>query len=157
MFESLAIKDSRGMALVKRVCVVVISVYFVIGMIALYRALVQVHRVELNSAETLRDDSAVSATVLSYGRTPVDLRLELVQQTHSETLATRQLAKNDWALLDPRIRSFTETVVLPRDVLDKFADGKAVLRATVIGRLQLGHMPAPVIREQYVEIQHRPE
>ena len=157
MFEALAIKDTRGIALVKRVCLIVISVYFVIGMIALYRALVQVHRVELNAAAPLRDDSAISATVLSYGRTPVDLRLELVQQTHTETLATKQLAKNDWALLDFRIRKFTETVVLPRDVLDKFADGKAVVRATVTGRLQLGHMPAPIAREQDVEIQHRPE
>ena len=153
MFEGVAVKDTRGIAIVKRVCVVVISVYFVIGMIALYRALVQVHRVELNSAQTLRDYSPITATVLSYGRVPVDLHLELVQQAHTETLATKQLAKNDWALLDPRIRKFTETVVLPGDVLDRFDDGKAIIRATVTGRPQLGHLPAPVVYEQVVEIQ----
>jgi hypothetical protein len=153
MFEGVAIKDTRSIAIVKRVCLIVISVYFVIGMIALYRALVQVHRVDLNSAETLHDDSSISATVLSYGRTPVDLRIELVQPAHTETLAVKQLAKNDWALLDPRIREYTETVVLTDDVLDRFAGGKAILRATVTGRLQLGHLPAPVVREQVVEIE----
>src|SRR6185503_10082615 len=116
-------KDTRSIAIVKRVCLIVLSVYFVIGMIALYRALVQVHRVDLNSAETLHYDSSISATVLSYGRTPVDLRLELVQPAHTEALAVKQLAKNDWALLDPRIREYTETVVLTGDVLDRFAGG----------------------------------
>lgn len=153
MFEGVTIKDTLGISLVKRVCLIVLSVYLVIGMIALYRALVQVHSVKINSAETLRDDSAITATVLSYGRTPVDLRIELVQQTHSETLAVKQVAKNEWALLDPRIKEATQTVVLDGNVLDRFADGKAVLRATVTGRLQLGHLPAPVVREQVVEIQ----
>jgi hypothetical protein len=153
MFDEVTIKDSRGVALAKRVCLIVLSVYLVIGMIALYRALVQVHSLKINSAETLRDDSAITATVLSYARTPVDLRIELIQQAHSETLAVKQVEKNEWALLDPRIREATQTVVLDGNVLDRFADGKAVLRATVTGRLQLGHWPAPVVREQVVEIQ----
>jgi hypothetical protein len=155
MFEGLTNEEIGGIALIKRVCLVVISVYFVLGMIALYRALVQVHSLEINSAETLRDDSAVTATVLSYGRTPVDLRVELVQPAHSETLVVKQVEKNQWALLDPRIKEATQTVVLSDNVLDRFADGKAVLRATVIGRLQLGHLPAPVVREQVVEIRRR--
>ena len=154
MFEDVAIKDTRGIAFVKRACLIVISVYFVLGMIALYRALVQVHNLENNSAETLRADSAISATVLSYGRTPVDLRIELVQPAHSETLAVKQVEKNEWALLDPRIKKATQTIVLTGNVLDRFADGEAVLRATVTGRLQLGHLPAPVVREQVVEIRH---
>lgn len=155
MFEGVTIKDTRGIALVKRVCLLVISVYVVLGLIALYRALVQVHSLEINSAETLRDDSAVTATVLSYGRTPVDLRIELVQPAHSETLVAKQVEKNEWALLDPRIKEGTQTVVLTDNVLDRFADGKAVLRATVTGRSQLGHLPAPVVREQVVEIRRQ--
>ena len=154
MFEDVAIKDTRGIAFVKRACLIVISVYFVLGMIALYRALFQVHNLAINSAETLRADSAISATVLSYGRTPVDLRIELVQPAHSETLAVKQVEKNEWALLDPRIKKATQTIVLTGNVLDRFADGEAVLRATVTGRLQLGHLPAPVVREQVVEIRH---
>ena len=155
MFEGVTIKDTRGAALVKRVCLIVISVYLLIGAIALYRALVQVHSLEINSAATLRDDSAITATVLSYGRTPVDLRIELVQPPLNETLAVKQVEKNEWALLDPRIKEATQTVVLTRNVLDRFADGKAFLRATVTGRLQLGHLPAPVVREQAVEIRRR--
>ncbi|HVF24017.1 MAG TPA: hypothetical protein VM941_13100 [Pyrinomonadaceae bacterium] len=155
MFEGLTNEDTRGITLVKRVCLIVISVYLVIGLMALYRALVQVHSLEINSAETLRDHSAVTATVLSYGRTPVDLRIELVQPAHSETLVVKQVEKNEWALLDPRMKEATQTVVLSDNVLDRFADGKAVLRATVIGRLQLGHLPAPVVREHVVEIRRR--
>lgn len=155
MFEGVTIKDTRGVALVKRVCLIVISVYLVIGVIALYRALDQVHSLEINSADTLLADSAISATVLSYGRTPVDLRIELVQPPHSETLAVKQVEKNEWALLDPRIKEATQTVVLTGNLLDRFADGKAVLRATVTGRLQLGHLPAPVVREQVVEIRRQ--
>ena len=152
MFEGVGIKDTRGIRLVKRACLIVISVYVVIGLIALYRALVQVHSLEINSAETLRSDSAVTATVLSYGRVPVDLRIELVQPAHSETLALKQVEKNEWALLDPRIKEATQTLVLKDNVLGKFADGKALLRATVTGRWQLGHLPAPLVREQVVEI-----
>jgi hypothetical protein len=155
MFEGVAIKDTRGITLVKRACLIVFSVYFVLGLIALYRALVQVHRLEINSAETLRDESAVTATVMSYGRVPVDLRIELVQPAHTETLVVKQVEKNEWALLDPRIKEGTQTVVLTDNVLDRFADGKAVLRATVIGRSQLGHLPAPVVREQVVEIRRQ--
>lgn len=44
------------------------------------------------------------------------------------------------------------SVVLTGNVLDRFADGKAILRATIKGRLQLGHLPAPVVHEQVVEI-----
>lgn len=152
MFDGVTIKDTRGIALVKRVCLIVLTVYVTLGLVALYRALVQVHSVEINSAETLRDDSAITATVVSYGRTPVDLHLELVQQAHRQTLAVKQVEKNEWALLDPRPSEATQTVVLTSNVLDKFADGKAVLRATVTGRLQLGHLPSPMIREQVVEI-----
>ena len=155
MFEAVAIKDTRGIALVKRACLIVISVYFVLGMIALYRALVQVHSLEINSSETLRDNSAVTATVLSYGRTPVDLQIDLVQQAHSETLVVKQVEKNEWALLDPRMKEATQTLVLTENVLDRFVEGKAVLRATVTGRLQLGHLPAPVVREQVVEIRRQ--
>ena len=155
MFEGVTIKDTRGIALVKRVCLIAISVYVVIGMIALYRALVQVHSLDINAAGTLRDDSAVTATVQSYGRTPVDLRVELVQQTHSETLVVKQVEKNEWALLDPRMKEATQTVVLTDNVLDRFADGKALLRATVSGRRQLGHLPAPVVRERVVEIRRQ--
>jgi hypothetical protein len=155
MFEGVTSKDTRGIALVKRVCLLLISVYVVLGLIALYRALVQVHSLEINSAETLRDDSAVTATVLSYGRTPVDLRIELVQPAHSETLVVKQVEKNEWALLDPRIKEGTQTVVLTDNVLDRFVNGEAVLRATVTGRLQLGHLPAPVVREQVVEIRRQ--
>ena len=155
MFEGVTSKDTRVIALVKRVFLIVISVYVVIGLVALYRALVQVHSLEINAAETLRDDATVTATVQSYGRTPVDLRIELVQQTHSETLVVKQVEKNEWALLDPRMKEATQTVVLTDNVLDRFADGKALLRATVTGRLQLGHLPAPVVREQVVEIRRQ--
>lgn len=63
MFESFATRDTRAIAWVKRACLV--SVYLVIGMIAAYRALVQLRSFELRSPAVLQPGSAVSATKCS--------------------------------------------------------------------------------------------
>lgn len=154
MFESLAIRDTRAIAWVKRACVIVVSVYLVIGMIALYRALVQVHSLEVQSPDVLQQGSEVGAMVVSYARTPLDMRIELVQDGHSEIIAVQRVSKNEWSLLDPRTRHSSQTAVLTDDLLARFAAGKAIVRATAIGREQLGHLPPPGVRERVVNIQH---
>ena len=135
---------------VKRACVMVAGVYLVIGMIAAYRALVQVHSLEIQSAEVLEAGSEVKATLVSYARVPLDWRIELIQDGHSEVIAVQRVPKNEWALLDPRPRESTQTVVLTDDILGRFTEGKAIVRATVDRRQQLGRHPPPVVREQVV-------
>ena len=153
ILESTAIRDARATAWVKRACLIVVSVYLVIGMIAAYRALVQVRSLEIQSPDVLREGSEVSATVVSYARVPLDTHIELVQDGHSEIIAAQRIPKNEWALLDPRTRESSQTAFLTADVLKRFAEGKAIVRATVIRRQQLGRHPPPVVSEHVVNIQ----
>ena len=152
MFESTAIRDTRAIAWVKRACLIVVSVYLVIGMIAAYRALVQVRSLEIQAPEVLRPGSEVSATVVSYARVPLDAHIELVQDGHSEIIAVQLVPDNEWALLDPRTRESSQTALLTADILKRFVEGKAILRATVIRRQQLGRHPPPVVSERVVNI-----
>lgn len=152
MFESSAVRGTRAIAWVKRACLVVVSVYLVIGMIAAYRALVQVRSLEIQSPDVLQAGSEVSATVVSYARVPLDVRIELVQDDHSEVLAVYRVPKNEWSLLDPRPRESSQTAVLTAGVVVGFAEGKAIVRGTVIRRQQLGRHPSPVIRERVVQL-----
>jgi hypothetical protein len=153
LFESSTIRDTRAIALVKRACLIVVSVYLVIGVIAAYRALVQVHSLEVQTPDVLRQGSEISATVVSYGRVPLDVRIELVQDGHSEIIAAQNVPKNEWSLLDPRTRTSSQNTVVAADMLDRFAQGTAIVRATVIRRQQLGRYPAPVVTERIVRIQ----
>jgi hypothetical protein len=152
-FVTPAIRDTRAIALVKRVCVIVASVYLVIGMIALYRALVQVHSLEIQSPHVLQHGSSATATVVSYGRVPLTLQLELVQEDHAEIIAFQRVPTNEWSLLDSRTREWSQTVVITDELLARFNDGQATIRVTAIGRQQLGHFPQPVIRAQFIALQ----
>lgn len=154
MFESPGIRDTRAIAWVKRACLIVVSVYLVIGMIAAYRALVQVHSLGVQSPDVLRQGAAVSATVVSYARVPLDVRIELVQDGHAEIVAVQRVPKNEWSLLDPRTRASSQTVFITGDLLKRFAEGQAILRATAIRRQQLGRHPPPVVSERVVNLQH---
>ena len=153
MFSSRPTRETRWLVILKRTCVVVVICYLVLGMIAFYRAVTQIHSLEIQSAGTLHTGSAVTARVVSYARTPIDVRIELIQDARSEIVAVQRVQKNEWALLDPRTREATQTAVLTDDLLSRFADGKAVLRATAIGRLQFGRLPPPLVRELPVNIQ----
>lgn len=152
MFQ-IEVRETRWLVFLKRACVIVIAVYLVIGMIALYRAVTQIHSLELQSDGVLRKGSAVKATVVSYARVPIDLRIELIQDDHAELVAVQQVQKNEWSLLDPRTREATQTAVLTDDLLGRFESGKAIVRATAIGRLQFDRRPPPMVREVFVDIQ----
>lgn len=152
MFDR-SIRETPWLVLLKRACVVVVGIYLVIGMIALYRAVTQIHSLELQSDGIVRGGSAIRATVVSYARTPIDVRIELVQEAHSEIVAVQRVQKNEWALLDPRTREATQTAILTDDLLERFEGGEAIVRATASGRAQFGRLPSPLVREQAVNIQ----
>jgi len=154
MFESRTIPEARGIVLLKRVITIVVSVYLVIGMISAYRAFYQVRSVDIQSPDVLQGGSQISTSVVSCARGPVDVRLELVQDGHSATIAALRVRGNDWALFDPRTQHGSQSIVITADVLKQFANGKAILRATAIGRPQWGRLPPPLIRERVVNIQH---
>lgn len=153
MFETRAIPEARGIVLLKRVFTIIVSVYLVIGMISAYRAFYQVRSVEIQSADVLQSGSVISTNVVSYARGPVDVRLELVQDGQSATIAAMRVRGNEWGLLDPRTQRGSQSIVLTDDVLIQFANGKAIVRAIAIGRPQWGRLPPPLIRERVVSIQ----
>jgi hypothetical protein len=130
-----------------------VGAFLLIGMVSAYRAWVQVQQLGLKTSErTLRNGSTVETEVASSGRTTVDVHLELIQGTHSETLAVLNVRGNEFGFFDPRSKQATQRVTISDDVLTRFQAGEAHLRATAIGRHQWMRLPPPVVRELRVEI-----
>jgi len=153
MFDTLTIRDARPIAVMKKTFQIGVAAYLVIGLIAGYRAWYQVHSLDLNSGEqTLHNGSAINTKVVSYARTPVTVKLELIQGTHSEVLSTRGLRGNEWGFFDPRPKQATQSFILPSETLAHFQKGPAILRATATGCKQLQRLPPPVVRELTVAI-----
>ena len=153
MFESLAIRDARPIALLKRVSQVIVVAFLLIGAISSYRAYVQVRSLDLNSSgRQLQAGSLIHADVVSSGRAPVDVRVELVQGPHTETIEELHIPDNDLAFFDPRPQKAFLTVILNQELLARFQAGAATVRATAIGREQWTRLPPPTVRELAVEI-----
>lgn len=153
MFDSLTIRDARPIAFMKRAFQIVIGAYLVIGMIAGYRAWYQVHSLDLNTSDqVLRAGSTITTKVVTYARTPVSVKLELTQGSHSEVLSTRGVRDNEWAFFDPRPQRASQTFILPTETLAHFQPGPAQLRATATGCPQLSRLPPPLVRELAVDI-----
>ena len=154
MFDNLTIRDTRPIALMKRIFQVGVVAYFAIGLTAGYRAFFQIHSLEVSANDQmLRSGSVITTKVVTYARVPVTVKLELIQGAHSEELLTRGVRDNEWAFLDPRPQHASATLIITPDVLGRFQNGPGRLRATAIGRMQLSHTPPPVVREVAVEIQ----
>jgi hypothetical protein len=94
----------------------------------------------------------VRVEVVGSGRTTIDVRVELTQGAHSETLSTLRLNGNEWAAFDPRPTKGSYTVLLTPEQLSRFHAGAAKVRATATGRPQWTRLPPPVVREAAVEI-----
>ena len=153
MFEALAIKTARPLLLLKKICLLVVGAYLAIGLTAGYRAYHQIKSVDLEAPTTLRAGTSIKAVVVSYGRTFVDVQLELIQGQQTELLYTHRIPNNKWAFLDPSTLQVSITTMLTEAVTQKFQPGPATLRATATGLPQLGHVPPPMVSELVVEIQ----
>ena len=153
MFETQVIKPLGAVVVLRRICTPLLAVYLVIGMIAAYRAWYQVRSLNLSTSNLiLRAGTNIESDVVSYARTPVDVRIELIQGTHIETISFQHVTDNEWAFFDPRNQRASQTTILSADLLARFAPGQAQLRATAIGRPQWMRLPPPVVRELTVEI-----
>jgi hypothetical protein len=153
MFESLDSKESRALALLRRAALAFLALCSVTALASGHRAYFQVRALELRvDAPVLRAGSVVETEVVSSGRTHVDVRVELVQGSHAETLAVQSVRGNEWGSIDPRTRRASQRIVLTPEVLSRFREGAAVLRATATGRPQWMRLPPPTVRETAVEI-----
>ncbi|HEV2861223.1 MAG TPA: hypothetical protein VGX48_09465 [Pyrinomonadaceae bacterium] len=133
---------------------------FVVACVALaalsgYRAYFQVRAVELETGGgVLRGGSVVRASVVTSGRTFVELKLEVSQGGRTETLAAREVPKNYFAAVDPRSQRASVEASLTPETMSSLRAGPAVLRATATGRPQWLRTPPPEVREAAVEIRH---
>jgi hypothetical protein len=156
MFESTLSRESRLILLLKRAALVLLALCFVTALASGYRAYYQVRSLELRlDGPTLREGSVIRVDVSGSGRTTIDVRVELMQGGHSETLAVHQMRGNEWASFDPRPRRASPTVVVTPEQLARFTDGAATVRATATGRPQWMRLPPPTVREGGVEIRRQ--
>ena len=157
MFDPMPLRDTRPIALLKRAMLIFVAAHVVILGISGYRAYFQVHSLELKSTtRILHKGSAIETGLVSYARTPVYLRIEMIQGGHAETLGRQTLLPNEWSLYDPRTQSGELTITLTPELLARFQAGAAVVRATAVGCPQWTRLPPPVVRELAVEIQRQP-
>jgi len=157
MFDSLTIQDARPIVWLKRVFVFVIVVLLVIGAVSSHRAYFQVRSLELSAPHALSIGSVVKTSVVSSGRTMVDVDVDLVQATHSERLLHLHLTGNKPGFFDPRTQHGSESLTLTAETLSKFQPGPARLRAVATGREQWTRLPPPTVREMEVELVLIPE
>ena len=154
MFSSPPNSLPRPLLFLKRAGQVLVVTYLIIGAFATWRSYYQVHSLNLQvDNSVLRPGSMITANLVSYARNRIDVRFDLVQDKHIQTLGSQQVPGNEWALLDPRIRTAAPVVVLSRDVLDQFEARPVVVRITATGRPQWGRTPPPVVREMVMNIQ----
>lgn len=168
MFAPLPNQRPLVLVLLRRLCLVVLGAYLVIGLISAYRAWYQVKSLDLKltgfgsvvrpndrraeSVVGIMNGSVFEADLVSYARTHIDVRLELIQGGNVETLGFGTLPGNEWGFWDPRTRQRSFRGVLTNEVLSHFQSGKATLRATATGRHQWMRLPPPVVREMTIEL-----
>src|SRR5215204_6049251 len=155
MFETKLIPEARPIAILKKVFVGVVIALLVIGAVSSYRAYVQVKSLQINASQILRAGSKVDLSLVSSGRTTVEVNVELIQNSHSQTILTMQLKGNDLGFFDPRTKSADKSEIITSEQLNEFQPGSATLRATATGRHQWMRLPPPIVREMVVEIQRQ--
>ena len=153
MFNSLTIRRSRPMVWVKRLLVFVIVGLITVEIVSGYRAYHQVRSLELSAPATLAEGSIVNTSVVTSGRTWVDVELDLIQGTHSERLLALRVQKNELGFFDPRTQQASENITLTRETLSRFQRGNARLRCVATGLLKWTILPPPTVREIEVMIQ----
>ena len=142
------------MMVLRRVILPLLGVHFTLALWSGYRAIVQVFSLNVQlSSPTVRPGATVGYDVVSSGRAPVTVTLELVQGPRAETLAVRRVATSIDPAYDPRTKKGSASVVLSAAQLARFAIGPAAVRATALGSSQWLRVPPPTVREVAVTIE----
>jgi hypothetical protein len=140
-------REERAMVVLRWMSAAVLSLYAFFGLISAYRAWVQVKSLELRaSGHELHRGSSITVHTVSWARTTVTVRVELVQDGRSDTLRVQRIQSNHVASLDPRTRSAWLYVVMGQLELERFHAGGATIRASAIGGPQWLRTPPPLVR-----------
>ena len=141
------------MRVLQRVVLILALLYAAVGAWSAYRAWVQVRTLELRVvSDNVRPGIPALVEVVTSGVTTVDVKLELVQAAHSETLSTLRIVPARQAFFNPRIRQGTMMPSFTPEFLAHFQAGPAVVRATATGRRNWLMTPGPVVKEVAVVI-----
>jgi hypothetical protein len=158
MTHSRYFRDPPSIAVVKRMALAVVLAHATLASISAYRAWVQIRSLDLRvSRAVLGPGTAVDAQVVSWARTWVSVRVELVQDGRVSTLARVRVPPNHEGVYDPRWRRASLRVGFTAARLEPFHPGPALVRATALGGPQWLRTPPPRVREVGVQIPSRPE
>jgi hypothetical protein len=139
--------------LVRRAILASLIFFLAAGAWSSYRAWFQVKSVHIELADRdLRGGGTARVDVVTYGRVPVDVRVEMIQDARSETLAVQRVSAHHDGFFDPRTIHGSLSVVLSPATLSHFHAGPGVLRATARGRPQWLREPPPLVEEIPVQI-----
>lgn len=152
IFNSKVPAVPRWMTFFKRTVIFVVALHLLIGLISSYRAYFQVHSLKITTGNVLQEGSVIQTEVVTYGRTPVDVRLELIQNGRIVNFHEHHVVANEFGFYDPRTQSDSFTAVITPELLVRLESGAAVLRATAVGRHQWMRLPPPVVREVHVNV-----
>lgn len=144
---------SRLIRVFKRVAIIVVLLYGAVAAWSVYRAWVQVRSLELRVvSDNVRPGIPALVEVVTSGVTVVDVKLELVQGPHTETVATLRIVPARQPFFNPRIRQGTMMPSFTPEFLAHFQPGPAIVRATATGRRKWLMTPGPVVRDVPVVI-----
>jgi hypothetical protein len=152
MFETQPIPEARPIAVLKKLFVVVIVSLLVIGGFSSYRAYIQVKSLDIQADQVLVDGANIYMSVLTSGRTTVDVDVELIQGTYREKVYSLQVHGNELGFFDPRTIYVLDRRAMTGKQLAGFQTGAATLRATATGRHQWMRLPPPTVREITVQL-----
>ena len=103
LFAELASPETRGLVFLKRAFLAVIVFHLLIGLVSSYRAWFQIHSVNLKASENvIHEGSIMQTSVVSYGRTSVDVTMELIQGGSVVALDQQRVRPNEFGFYDPR-------------------------------------------------------
>lgn len=132
--------------------IAVLTVHVPLACYSGYRAIVQVYSLKLRVPSELHAGSRLGYDVATSGRTPVRVRLLMIQGTRAETLTVGLVRDHENASYDPRTIHASEDVDLSTSMLAGFSGGPAVVRGIAVGGPQWFRTPPPTITEASVLI-----
>ena len=132
----------------RNVAVAVFLVNLALALVSGHRAIWQVQRLDVRASDpVLRPGVRLSAAIQSSGRAPAAVVLELVQGSHTELLAEKDLPGNRNPAMNFFPRHDSVAVIATPALLARFQPGPAILRATGLGSSQWLRVPPPEVRE----------
>lgn len=153
VFDDRLSKEWIGFTVLRRVIIAAAVVHFSLAAVSLYRAETQIYSATLGPvAKVVTPGSTISAQFVTAGRTPVAARIELVQGSHIEVLASMRIPFNEHFFYDFRSKHASLSATVPADVLSRFSPGPALIRAIGEGGSQLLYVPPPKISETAIQL-----